>query len=39
MALDSLGYFGVRARKLDDWADFARQVPRHADGRPEPDLV
>jgi 2,3-dihydroxybiphenyl 1,2-dioxygenase len=22
MALDSLGYFGVRARNLDDWADF-----------------
>jgi 2,3-dihydroxybiphenyl 1,2-dioxygenase len=23
MALDSLGYFGVRARNLDDWAQFA----------------
>ena len=22
MALDSLGYFGVRTRNLDDWADF-----------------
>jgi 2,3-dihydroxybiphenyl 1,2-dioxygenase len=22
MALESLGYFGVRARNLDDWADF-----------------
>src|SRR5580765_8464877 len=25
MALDSLGYFGVRARNLDDWSSFGEK--------------
>ena len=25
MALDSLGYFGVRTRSLDDWSSFGEK--------------
>ena len=26
MALDSLGYFGVRTRSLDEWSSFAKNL-------------
>ena len=34
--LQSLGYIGIRARDVGEWADFGAKIPRHAARRSQP---